>query len=84
MTKRKRVQINIKTDGKDWKWKDHNHECGRWCWHRGSRMGGAYGLGFIGAAVYFLQTTTGFWPGVLGIIKALFWPAFVVYKLLGL
>jgi hypothetical protein len=49
--------------------------------HYGS---GVYGLGFIGAVIYYLQLATGFWDGVLGIIKALFWPAFLVYKLLGL
>lgn len=44
--------------------------------------GGAfYGLGFLGAAVYYVQTAVGFWAGVLGVIKALFWPAFVVHKL---
>lgn len=43
---------------------------------------GAYGLGFIGALVYFLQHATSFWVGVLGILKALVWPAMLVYKLL--
>jgi hypothetical protein len=41
-----------------------------------------YGLGFIGAAIYFIQHATGFWMGVLGLLKALVWPAFLVYKLL--
>jgi hypothetical protein len=41
-----------------------------------------YGLGFIGAAVYYISTATGFWMGVLGILKALVWPAFLVYGLL--
>jgi hypothetical protein len=49
--------------------------------HYGS---GAYCLGFIGAAVYYIQQATGFWAGVLGILKAIVWPAFVVYKLLGM
>jgi hypothetical protein len=40
-----------------------------------------YGLGFIGAAVYFIQHATSFWIGVLGFLKALVWPAFMVYKL---
>ena len=45
--------------------------------------GGAfYGLGFIGAAIYYISTATGFWVGVLGIIKALVWPAFLVYEIL--
>lgn len=43
--------------------------------------GGAYGLGFIGAAIYFIQTSTSFWSLILGVIKAIFWPAFMVYEL---
>lgn len=26
----KNVEINIKADGKNWKWKNHRHECGSW------------------------------------------------------
>ena len=44
--------------------------------------GGIYGLAFIGAAIYFIQHATSFWDGVLGILKALVWPALLVYKLL--
>lgn len=39
-----------------------------------------YGLGFIGAAVYFISTATSFWIGVLGFLKAIVWPAFLVYN----
>lgn len=39
-----------------------------------------YCLGIFGAAVYYIQVSTGFWAGVLGVIKAIFWPAFVVHK----
>ena len=46
--------------------------------------GGLYGLGVIGALVYYLQHASTFWVGVLGVLKALVWPAFLVYKLLGL
>ena len=38
-----------------------------------------YGLGFIGAAIYFISTAGGFWEGVLGLLKAIVWPAFLVY-----
>ncbi|MGB0757393.1 MAG: hypothetical protein ACPGO5_02965 [Patescibacteria group bacterium] len=38
-----------------------------------------YGLGFIGAAVYFISTATSFWMGVLGFLKAIVWPAFLAY-----
>lgn len=38
-----------------------------------------YGLGFIGAAIYFISTATTLWLGVLGFLKAMVWPAFLVY-----
>ena len=41
-----------------------------------------YGLGFIGAAVYYISVATGFWVGVLGILKACVWPAMFVYHAL--
>jgi hypothetical protein len=41
-----------------------------------------YGLGFIGALVYYIQHATSFWGGVLGILYAMVWPAMLVYKLL--
>lgn len=43
--------------------------------------GAVYGLGVIGALIYFLQHATTFWIGVLGILKSFVWPAFFVYKL---
>jgi len=42
-----------------------------------------YGLGFIGALIYFIQNAHTFGEGLLGILKAIVWPAIVVYKLLG-
>ena len=41
-----------------------------------------YFMGFIGAAIYFIQHAVGFWPGVLGFLKAIVWPVFAVYHLL--
>ena len=41
-----------------------------------------YGLGLIGALIYYIQESDGFWSGVLGVLKALVWPVFVVYELL--
>ena len=38
-----------------------------------------YGLGFIGAAVYYISNATSFGLGVLGFLKAIVWPAFLVY-----
>ncbi len=42
--------------------------------------GAVYGLGFIGAAIYFISMATTFWTGVLGFLKAIVWPAFLVYE----
>ncbi|HEX8965653.1 MAG TPA: hypothetical protein VF820_04455 [Patescibacteria group bacterium] len=42
--------------------------------------GAVYGLGLIGALIYFIQHATSFWIGVLGVLKAIFWPAFLVYR----
>ncbi|MFA7201500.1 MAG: hypothetical protein WC099_00620 [Candidatus Paceibacterota bacterium] len=43
-----------------------------------------YGVAFIGAAIYFVQQAdTFFWAGALGILKALVWPAILVYHALG-
>ena len=53
--------------------------------HYGHGSGGTiYLLGFIGAAIYYIQTATGFWDGVLGVLKAIVWPAFLIFKLLGM
>lgn len=46
--------------------------------HQGANA--VYGLGLIGAAVYFISQATTFWQGVLGILKALVWPAFLIYQ----
>ena len=41
-----------------------------------------YGLAFIGALIYFIQHATSFWLGCLGLLKAIVWPAILIYKLL--
>lgn len=44
--------------------------------------GAVYGLGFVGAAVYYIQQAPTFGAGLVGLLKAIIWPAFLVYKLL--
>ncbi|MFH1450887.1 MAG: hypothetical protein ABIF92_02810 [archaeon] len=44
--------------------------------------GGLYGLGFIGALIYYTSTAASFWWGVLGILKSMIWPVFLVYEAL--
>ena len=48
--------------------------------NKGGSGGAIYGLGLLGVAVYYIQHATSFWIGVLGIIKAIFWPAVLLYK----
>jgi hypothetical protein len=47
-----------------------------------STSGAVYGLGLIGAAIYFIAQASGFWFGVLGVLKAIVWPAILVYEAL--
>ena len=42
--------------------------------------GAVYGLGFIGAAVYFISQAATFGAGLIGFLKAMVWPAFLVYE----
>ena len=50
--------------------------------HNSGPAGAVYGLGFIGAAIYYIGQAAGFWSGVLGFLKALVWPAFLVFEAL--
>jgi hypothetical protein len=45
-------------------------------------MSAIYGFAVIGAAVYFIQHSIGFWAGVVGVLKAIAWPAILMYHLL--
>lgn len=45
-----------------------------------AQCGAFYGLGFVGAAIYFISIATSFWLGVLGFLKAIIWPVFFVYE----
>jgi len=45
-------------------------------------FGAIYGLGMIGAAIYYISQAATFWAGVLGLLKAFVWPVFLVYEAL--
>jgi len=55
---------------------------GRKVIYKGAASAPVYGLGLIGALVYYLQHATTLAAGVLGFLKAIVWPAMLVYKLL--
>lgn len=53
-------------------------------YHESGTASAVYGLGFIGAAIWFISQATTFWLGVFGFLKALVWPALLVYDLFNL
>jgi hypothetical protein len=44
--------------------------------------GCSYFLGFLGAAIYYVSQATGVWGGIVGILKATIWPAFLIHAVL--
>jgi hypothetical protein len=48
--------------------------------YNGGAGGAVYGLGFVGAFIYYVQLSTTFMEGMIGLLKALVWPAFLIYK----
>jgi hypothetical protein len=78
----KKPDIDIQVRNLD-KIKDWDKDC---CGSKKSNWSGCggfgYFLGFLGAAIYYISTATGFWNGVLGFLKAIVWPAFVVFEIL--
>jgi len=57
------------------KWKNMNCNSGG---------GAVYGLGLIGAFIYYFQQAATFSDYLIGFIKAILWPAFLVYGLMDL
>ena len=53
--------------------------------YNGGGAGGAvYGLGFIGALIYYIQQSQTFTEGLIGFLKAIVWPAFLIHKVFDL
>lgn len=50
--------------------------------YKNGTSGAVYGLGLIGALFYYVSHATNFTTGVIGILKAILWPAFLIYQLL--
>ena len=50
--------------------------------YRDSGGGAVYGLGLIGAWVYFIGHASTFGLGVLGFFKGIVWPALLIYEAL--
>lgn len=50
--------------------------------HHSNGGNAVYGLGLIGAAIFYIGQATTFWMGVLGFLKAIVWPVFLVLEAL--
>jgi len=62
---------------------NEENDCKKTQNHQANATGGAvYGLGMIGAAIYFISHAATFWVGVLGFLKAIIWPVILVYEAL--
>jgi len=48
--------------------------------HTSKQFGMTYFLAAIGAAVFYVQQSTTFWEGALGILKGCVWPAMLMYR----
>lgn len=44
--------------------------------------GSIYGLGFIAALVFYIPHAKTFGIAVIGVLKSIVWPAFLVYRLM--
>jgi hypothetical protein len=75
----KGIVKGIESTVKKYTTKSKDDKCSCTTNHSGSCF---YFLGFLGAAIYYISTATGFWDGVLGFLKAIIWPVFLVFELL--
>lgn len=75
----KAVGKKIENESKEGNWKSWNIKGGMCGGGSGSAF---YGLGFLGALYYYLTTATSFWMGIVGVLKAIVWPAFFVFEIM--
>lgn len=79
------LEINAKLKGvddiKNWDWNSKDSKKKKVDSTHGS-AGALYFVGFVGALVYWMQAAVGFGAVITGFLKALVWPAYIVYKLL--
>ena len=52
--------------------------------YKGGSSDSVYGLGFIGALVYYISRSKNLQEGVAGFFKAIVWPAILVYEVMKL
>lgn len=75
------IEINAKIKNSE-EWKQWCKKSGKHHSTNSGTAGALYFVGFIGALVYWMQAAVGFGAVCTGLLKALVWPAYIVYKLL--
>jgi len=75
------LEFNAKWSGPKF-WEDWGKDKKKGGKDSGGGGGMLYFVGFIGAVIYWMQAAVGFGAVVTGFLKALVWPAYVVYQLL--
>lgn len=75
------IEINAKFNGTE-NWKEWCKDKGKGSSASSGTAGALYFVGFVGALVYWMQAAVGFGAVVTGFLKAIVWPAYIVYKLL--
>jgi hypothetical protein len=85
-TTEKKVEEAVKAVADDIK-KAHPEGCcggnnNKYNMNSNASSGAVYGLGLIGALVFFIQQADTFGQGLFGVLKALVWPAILVYEAL--
>lgn len=78
-----KIEFSAKIDGLD----ATKEDIKKWCqdskdYSNHGTSGALYFVGFVGALIYWMQAAVGFGAVVTGILKAIVWPAYIVYKLL--
>lgn len=73
--KLRRIKMTSETVQTDYDQK-HCHNT----YHHSNGGNAVYGLGMIGAAIFFIGQAGTFWMGVLGLFKAIIWPVFLVLE----
>jgi hypothetical protein len=52
--------------------------------NKGGQTGFVLFITYIGAAVYFVQRSSGFWGFIWALFRAAVWPAYVIHAILAL
>ena len=79
--KAEKWEKDVEAKANDWADR-HGKHCRHHHYRHHAGNGAVYGLGFVGALIYYLQHSSSFVDGLIGILKAIVWPAMLIYQVL--